>query len=148
MKICSNADCPVPLLFFLFIRTRGKEFMQIMIVEDNDRIRAMYRTFFGNIASEIVEARSGLEAVNLYPDCDPDVVLMDIRMPDMDGIDATRAIMKLDRNAYILIVTEYDDPLYRKDARDAGAREYFLKNSLLDLRQHLKTVAQEKNGTA
>ena len=148
MKLRSSTNCAAYVPFIPCTGTNRKHVMQIMIVEDNEKVRAMYRTLLAHITSDIVEARNGLEAVRLYPDSDPDVVLMDIRMPVMDGIDATRAIVKLDRNACILIVTEYDEPLYRKDARDAGACAYFLKNSLMDLRHHLQALAREINGNA
>lgn len=116
--------------------------MQVMIVEDSDQVRSMYRTLLRNVATGISEAQDGLEAVELYKRSRPDVVLMDIRMPRMDGIDATRHIMDYDTAAVIFIVTEYDDPVFREQALLAGAQKYILKTNLFELRGELEILAR------
>ncbi len=81
----------------------------------------------------VFECSDGEGAVALIDRQRPDIVLMDIKMAAMDGITATRAIKEKDPEAYVVIVTEYDDPKLRDEARRAGASEYVLKENLLEL---------------
>ena len=114
--------------------------MKIMIVEDNEQVRRFLRNAMGEISSDICTAADGEEAVFRYPIEKPDVVLMDIRMPRMDGITATERIRRLDPAAKILIVTEYNYPIYKTDAMRAGAEGFFLKDDLLELQEYLRDV--------
>jgi len=123
------------------LETREKV-MKIMIVEDNDRMRGTLRRIMSTVSPDICECPSGEEAVARYSALSPDVVLMDIRMTGIDGIEATRQIIEQDRGAHIIIVTEHDEDFFREDAKNAGAREYFLKDSLLELRKYLETFVR------
>jgi DNA-binding NarL/FixJ family response regulator len=76
-------------------------------------------------------ARNGIEAVRLTHELRPDVVLMDIRMPLMDGIKATRIIRASGSRALVLIMTAYDDASLVQEATDAGAEGYLLKGTLV-----------------
>jgi DNA-binding NarL/FixJ family response regulator len=73
------------------------------------------------------EARNGVDAVSLTAATKPEVVIMDLKMPDMDGITATREIKKANPETYILILTMYADN-YFDDAIEAGASGYLLKD--------------------
>lgn len=75
------------------------------------------------------EAASGEEAIRLAAAIDPDVVLMDIAMPGMGGIDATRAICAAAHRARVLCLSAHDDPAYFFAAVDAGAAGYVLKDA-------------------
>ena len=75
------------------------------------------------------EAASGEEATSLVAAMDPDVVLMDIAMPGMGGIDATRAICAAGHRARVLCLSAHDDPAYFFAAVDAGAAGYVLKDA-------------------
>jgi len=70
---------------------------------------------------------------------------MDIKMKDVDGIDATRRIRARWPAAQIVIVTDYDDATFREAARDAGACEYVVKDSLVDVRRVLARCADSKS---
>ena len=83
--------------------------MKLLIVEDNESMRRTIKSIIGTLADEIYECSDGSEAVNLYGECRPDWVLMDIRLERMDGIEATSRIMALYPDAKIVIVTNYDD---------------------------------------
>jgi DNA-binding NarL/FixJ family response regulator len=76
----------------------------------------------------------------------PDVVLMDIRMPEVDGITATRQIRILDPAARIVIVTDYDDSQLRDAALAAGACDYTLKDNLPDLVPLLRRLRANPEG--
>jgi CheY-like chemotaxis protein len=108
--------------------------MKLLIVEDNESMRRLIRTVVGDLAEELYECKNGAEAVTLYSRHRPDWVLMDIRMPGMNGLEATKHITSSYPQARIVIVTDYDDPDLREAARQAGACRYINKRSLIDLR--------------
>ena len=107
--------------------------MTVLIVEDNAGIRRLLRRAFADSATEIWECGDGSAALPLYEQHHPDVVLMDMRMPQMDGLTATRQIHKAHPSARIVIVTDYDDEDLRRAASEAGASGYALKQNLADL---------------
>jgi CheY-like chemotaxis protein len=111
--------------------------MRILIVDDQPNVRSMIRRMLGDLNLQFCEAGNGQEAVARYDAERPDVVLMDIRMPVMNGIEATRCIRVADPHARIFVVTDYDDRDLRESAEDAGVEQYFLKENLTPLRQFL-----------
>lgn len=78
----------------------------------------------------VAEAGDGEEAVALYEAHQPDVVLMDLRMPRLDGLSAIREILSLNRNARIVALTTYDGDADIYRALDAGACAYLIKDTL------------------
>ena len=107
--------------------------MKLLIVEDSLPVRQILRSVVSPIADEIDECGDGGEAVSRYAIDQPDFVLMDIDLGEMDGIAATRKIRATDPNAKIIIVTNYDENDLREEARQAGACGYVLKENLLDV---------------
>jgi two-component system NarL family response regulator len=108
--------------------------IRIMVVDDHPIIR---EGFGGMIATEpdmclAAEAKSGEEAIALYRKHLPDVTLMDLRMPGMNGIDAIGAIRREFPQSRFIVLTTYDgdEDIYR--ALEAGARAYLLKDMLFD----------------
>ncbi|RME07646.1 MAG: DNA-binding response regulator, partial [Anaerolineae bacterium] len=88
------------------------------------------------------EAENGRQALDAYTRHRPDVVLMDIRMPEMDGVEATRRILQGDPQARIIILTTFDDDEYVFEALRAGALGYLLKDvSGAELAEAIRTVA-------
>src|SRR5262245_14783914 len=108
--------------------------VSLLIVEDNDHMRRMIRSVITDLAEPIHECADGAEAPGLYAAHRPDWVLMDVEMPRLDGITATRRITGAFPAARILIVTQYNDARIRRAALDAGARGCVLKENLLELR--------------
>lgn len=106
--------------------------IRVLIVDDHPIVRTGLNALLGSQDDLVVvaEGSDGLEAVALYQSEKPDVTLMDIRMPRMDGVDAIRAIRKHDANARVLALTTYegDADIYR--ALDAGATGYLIKDTL------------------
>jgi CheY-like chemotaxis protein len=113
--------------------------MTILIVENNRQMRRMIRTVIASFATRVEELENGADAAAAYDACRPDWVLMDIRLPGLDGIAAVREIRRLDPEARVVMVTNYDDDELRRAARQAGACAYVLKDNLLRLRQLLTT---------
>ena len=114
--------------------------MKILIVEDNPQMRQMIRDVVTDLAEEVAECADGAEAVVSYTArqfSGEDRVLMDLQMPVVGGLEATRRIRAAFPDAQIIIVTQYDDQHWRKAAREAGACGYVLKENLLELRRML-----------
>ena len=76
----------------------------------------------------IGEAQTGREAVRYAADTKPDVILMDIQMPELDGVKATQSILEINPNANVIILTMYRQDSYVFEAVKAGARGYLLKD--------------------
>jgi DNA-binding NarL/FixJ family response regulator len=115
--------------------------MKILIVDDNAGMRRLLRRAVDEAASDICECSDGAQALAAYADCHPDVVLMDIRMPGMDGLAATRQIRHLYPSARVVMVTDYDDHDLRIAAAEAGACGYTLKQNLTNLPALVRSVA-------
>ena len=111
--------------------------MKLLIVEDNESMRGLMVRLLRDLASSIHECGDGREALAAYQEHRPDWVLMDIEMGQVDGLEATRRITATFPEARICIVTNYDDEELREAAQSAGAREYVLKDQLLDVRRVL-----------
>jgi len=114
--------------------------MKILIVDDNESVRRLVASIVRPVAEEVRECVGGRDAVEAYQSQRPDVVLMDLRMKDGDGIATTRELRIADPAAKVVIVTDYDDEELRKAALAAGACEYALKENLPDLLRLLRNV--------
>jgi DNA-binding NarL/FixJ family response regulator len=103
--------------------------IRVVIADDHPLFRDGLRAMFESETDiELVgEAATGLEAVSLAGQLLPDVVLMDIQMPDLDGIEATRRVMAESRNTRVLVVTMFEDDDSVLAAMRAGARGYVVK---------------------
>src|SRR5688572_29598014 len=104
--------------------------IRVLIVEDSGRARVAMRALLGSWSEiDIVgEVANGQEAVDFVAGLQPDVVLMDIQMPIMDGLEATRLIKSQWPEVEIIVVTMY--PTYRDAALTAGADAFFSKAAL------------------
>ena len=100
----------------------------VLLVDDSGKDRAILRRLLEEDGVQVAgEAGDGLEAVELAWTLDPDVVLMDLRMPDMDGFEATRRIVQAHPRTQVLILTAYDDERLDRSALEAGAYAYLVK---------------------
>lgn len=105
--------------------------MRILLVDDHQMVRLGLKSFFElqDDIEEVTEATNGREGVEKALESRPDVIMMDIVMPEMSGIDATLAILKEWPEAKILILTSYLDNEKIYPVLDAGAKGYMLKTS-------------------
>ncbi len=104
--------------------------VRILVVDDHPVVRHGIRSLL-RIRPEwqvVDEAEDGLEAVEMADKLQPDVILMDVSMPRMDGLEACRRIRKNHPQAEILIVTQHDSAQMMREAMDAGARGYVVKS--------------------
>jgi DNA-binding NarL/FixJ family response regulator len=104
--------------------------IRVLVADDQSMVRAGFRMLLSEEADiEVVaEAINGLEAVAKAVRFNPTVVLMDIRMPELDGLEATRRILAADHAARILILTTFDLDEYVYEALRAGASGFVLKD--------------------
>jgi DNA-binding NarL/FixJ family response regulator len=104
--------------------------IRVLVADDQSMVRAGFRMLLGGEPDiEVVaEASNGLEAVDKAARFSPTVVLMDIRMPELDGLEATRRILEADENARVLILTTFDLDEYVYEALRAGASGFVLKD--------------------
>jgi DNA-binding NarL/FixJ family response regulator len=104
--------------------------IRVLVADDQSMVRAGFRMLLaGEEDIEVVaEASNGLEAVDKAARFDPSVVLMDIRMPELDGLQATRRILATDDAARIIILTTFDLDEYVYEALRAGASGFVLKD--------------------
>jgi len=104
--------------------------IRVLVADDQSMVRAGFRMLLSGEADidVVAEAGNGLEAVHQAARCRPTVVLMDIRMPELDGLEATRRILAADETARILILTTFDLDEYVYAALRAGASGFVLKD--------------------
>ena len=104
--------------------------IRVLVADDQSIVRAGFRLLLSSNddIDVVAEASNGLEAVEKAARFEPDVVLMDIRMPELDGLEATRRILAADRSARILILTTFDLDEYVYEALRAGASGFVLKD--------------------
>ncbi|MCY0875934.1 MAG: response regulator transcription factor [Firmicutes bacterium] len=109
----------------------NKEVITILLADDHQVVRRGLRALLSleNDIAVIGEASDGAEAVDLYKDQHPDVVLLDLQMKPVDGLTALRQLRALDPNARILILTSFVDAAHVTPAMDSGATGYLLKTA-------------------
>jgi NarL family two-component system response regulator LiaR len=108
--------------------------IRVMLVDDHNVVRSGLATFLRAYDDlELVgEAKNGLEAVNLCHEKQPDVILMDLMMPEMDGIAATRAILLEHPEIKIIAMTSFEEEQLVQGVLAAGAISYLIKNITAD----------------
>lgn len=120
--------------------------IRVLVADDHDIVRFGICSALKTSADvEVVgEASTGKQAATMYESLKPDVVLLDISMPDMNGIEATRAIIKDHPGAQILILTMHLNEEYLNQVINAGALGYLLKNA--DIEEMLSGVRMVADG--
>lgn len=102
--------------------------MKILVVDDANLARAMLKKILeDNGYKEVLEAANGIEAVDFYQEHRPDLVTMDITMPEMDGITAIKKIMEIDPNANIIVCSALGQKDVVMEAISAGAKHFLVK---------------------
>jgi DNA-binding NarL/FixJ family response regulator len=117
----------------------------VLLADDHSLVRRGFRRILeDDEAMKVVgEASNGVEAIRLANELKPKVVVMDLSMPELDGVQATKEIVKHLPGTEVLILSMHADDNYVRNALDAGARGYLLKNAIdVDLVGAIKAVAE------
>jgi len=125
--------------------------IRILVVDDHPIVRQGLRTLLeGRAGWEVIgEASDGAEAVEKARDLNPDVMVLDVTMPRMNGLEACRLLRRQAPQLEILFVTQHDSPQMMREAMDAGARGYVVKaNAARDLLAAVEAVSQHRVFTA
>ncbi|PEJ56868.1 DNA-binding response regulator [Bacillus sp. AFS002410] len=126
----------------------SNEKIKVLLVDDQTMIRQGFR-YVINLQDDmnlIGEASDGLEAINIAKEKLPDVILMDIQMPNLSGIDATKEIMKQLPTTKIVILTTFDDQEYIYQGIRSGAIGFLLKDA--DVEEMLEAIRSAYRGEA
>lgn len=119
--------------------------IKVMLVDDQNLVRKGVRSLL-ELSEEIevlAEAADGAEAIRMIPEVDPDVVLLDMRMPGLSGLDVLKELSGSQQLPPTIILTTFDDDELVLDGIRSGARGYLLKDvALADLVSAIKTVAE------
>ncbi len=108
--------------------------LSVMIVDDSEVARMLLRDILEAGGYDVVaEAADGVEAVDRYAELRPQVTIMDIQMPNKDGVQATREILAIDRNARVLMCSSIDAEGLLMAAADAGASGVVFKPFIADM---------------
>jgi DNA-binding NarL/FixJ family response regulator len=120
------------------------EVLRIMIVDDQEPVRRALRGLLKTQPTFDLcgEAQDGMEAVEKASELRPQVVLMDVSMPRLDGLEATRQILKALPDTEVLILTQHDSEQAARAAKDAGARGYLSKSDARYLISAVETVSR------
>lgn len=120
----------------------------ILLVDDHALVRAGIRLLLERLAevSEIAEAKDGREAVGLIREQPPDLVLMDIAMPGLNGLEATARITKEFPDVRVIVLSMYKNEEYVREAIKAGAAGYLVKSAaVVELERAIRAVTQGEN---
>ncbi|HHT96734.1 MAG TPA: response regulator transcription factor [Clostridiales bacterium] len=105
--------------------------MKIIIVDDDHLVVNSLKVIVEAQGIEVLAiGHDGLEAIKLFEQYRPDLILMDIRMEKLNGIDATREILKMDPSAKVLLITTFQDDEYIASALSLGCKGYILKQNI------------------
>ena len=103
---------------------------KVLIVDDHPMIRDGIKTLISSNADFVVagEASTGLEALKVFDTLKPDLVILDISLPDISGLEVAKRILQKNNNAKIIMLSMHDDPAYVKLCIGQGVKGYVLKN--------------------
>ena len=120
--------------------------IKVLVVDDHDLVRSGISRLLGDAReiNVVGEAASGEDAIRLTRELNPDVVLMDIRMPGIGGLEATRKLVRLNPDIKVIAVTACDDDPYASRLLQAGAAGYMTKGAEVD--EMVRAILKVRSG--
>src|SRR5512142_726914 len=122
--------------------TGGEPVVTVLLVDDSPQVRTGLRMQLGLQPGsvEVVEAGTAEEALDLVEELRPEIVVMDVGLPGLDGIEATQRLGAIDPGCVVMILTIHDDAATRSRAMSAGARTFLAKGKADSLRKELQSL--------
>jgi DNA-binding NarL/FixJ family response regulator len=123
------------------------EDITVLLVDDHSLVRRGFRRILEDEEGLKIagEANNGIEAIRMASELKPNVVVMDLSMPELDGVQATKEIVKHLPETQVLVLSMHADDNYVRNALDAGAKGYLLKSAIdVDLVGAIRSVAEGK----
>lgn len=114
--------------------------LRVLIVDDSPEVRQTIRDILEDLSPHFEECADGGDVLARFEAFEPDWVLMDLRMPHVDGIAATATLRAAHPDARVVMVSDHDQEDIRRAAQRAGAVAYVRKRDLLELRRLLEAV--------
>lgn len=119
--------------------------MKILIVDDNKNMRDFIKGRITFLGYDTFEAHNGLAAVAAYKVYQPEIILMDIEMEIMDGIEAVIELRKISPSVKIIMLTNYSEKALKEKAFAAGADDYVQKENLMELEKRINQLKKSIN---
>ncbi|NLL53017.1 MAG: response regulator [Peptococcaceae bacterium] len=115
--------------------------MKLLIVDDQKGIRRLLTEVFLEYSNEIEVCANGIEALELIPTFNPDLVIMDVKMPGMSGFDVLKELREKGNPTQVVLMTAYSDPNYLEQAKVLGVERVLLKPfDLNELKAHIRQI--------
>ena len=112
---------------------------KILVVDDEESIRLLYQEELEDEGYNVKTAASAEEALEIVPEFHPDLVIMDIKMPGMSGVEALIKIKEMDRNIPVILCSAYGE--YKQDFSTWASDAYVVKSANLnELKKHIQTI--------
>jgi DNA-binding response OmpR family regulator len=106
---------------------RSGAMKNILIVEDKESLRHLYQTEISEMGHKVILAQNGQEAIDRFCERRPDVFIIELKLPDINGLEVIRKILEFDARVPVIINTAYDN--YKQDFTSWAATEYVVKSS-------------------
>ncbi len=125
--------------------------MKLLFVEDDELLRKSYSIYLEELFDEIIEAADGKEGLEMYYKHKPDIIMLDISMPFINGMDVVKEIRKEDKDVTIIVLSAHSDKAYLFDAIELNIFKYLVKplprslfkDSILKAIENKKGINQE-----
>ncbi|HZK43045.1 MAG TPA: response regulator [Syntrophomonadaceae bacterium] len=118
----------------------------ILIVDDQKGVRRLLEELFKKESWQVYLASDGLEAIDMAQELKPDIILMDMKMPNMDGLEAAEKILAIDQDQYIVIMTAYGEMEIVNKILEVGVKKCIAKPfDIMVLRDLVKEMVLNKN---
>ena len=101
--------------------------LKILLVDDEKDINDKYTKHLQRKYTNVYSSYDGLEAYEIYKDISPDVIILDLNLPKLSGVDLLSRIRKTDKETKVIICSAYSDDIYLKKATELGIMNYFIK---------------------
>ncbi len=117
----------------------------ILVIDDDPLIRKTFSSHLSKEGFEVILACDGREGIDLFQELEPELTILDVRLPDLSGLEVLKELKKINRKAYVIVMTAYDDMKTTVEAIKLGAFEYIVKPiDYLELSLAIKKVFQLK----